>query len=113
MQALMVIPFVLYEKRTISEENKEKYTLRYILQPQNIIKPYISSLSASLFFLFVLTSFEWTYVSHGIVLGGLSNFFLSISRSLNKNSHDLESGGQVLVIIGVGLVIHSTLSVNP
>lgn len=57
MQALMVIPFVLYERRTSNEENKQKYTLEYIFTPQNIIKPYISSLSACLWFLFILTSF--------------------------------------------------------
>ena len=89
MQALVVLPFVFYERRTASEENKSKYTAAYIFDRKNIIKPYISSLAACLWFLSILTSFEWTYVSHGIVLGSLSNFCLSINRSLNKNSHDL------------------------
>lgn len=112
MQALFVIPFALYEKRTATPEQAEKYNFKYIFSPTNIIKPYISSLASSLWFFFILSSFEWTYVAHGIVLGNLSNFFLSIGRSLNKNSHDLESGGQVLVVLGILLVLHDSVSVH-
>jgi hypothetical protein len=89
MQALVVIPFLLFEKRTAPPENQEKYTLKYIFKPSNLIKPYASSLSSSLWFLMILSSFEWTFVSHGIVLGSISNFFLSIGRSFRKSSHDL------------------------
>lgn len=112
MQAIFMIPFILYEKRSSGDEVKEKYKLSYIFDRKNITKPYISSLSASLWFVFVLTSFEWTYVSHGIVLGGLSNFFLSISRSLRGQNHQIESGGQVLVILGILLVVQDTLMVD-
>jgi len=91
---------------------KGKYSLAYIFDRKNIIKPYISSLSASLFFLFILSSFEWTFVSHGIVLGGLSNFFLSIGRGFRNQAHSIESGGQVLVIMGVLLAIYDTISVT-
>lgn len=108
MQALVVIPFLLFEKRTAPPENQEKYTLKYIFKPSNLIKPYASSLSSSLWFLMILSSFEWTFVSHGIVLGSISNFFLSIGRSFRKSSHDLESGGQMLVVLGVVLVMYDS-----
>lgn len=109
MQAIFMLPFMMYERRTAAPEIKEKYALAYIFDRKNIVKPYISSLSASLWFLFILSSFEWTFVSHGIVLGGLSNFFLSISRSFRKQSHHIESGGQILVIIGVVLALQDSL----
>jgi hypothetical protein len=112
MQACFMLPFMMYERRTASPEIKDKYTIAYIIDRKNIIKPYISSLAASLWFLLVLSSFEWTFVSHGIVLGGLSNFFLSITRTLRKQSHHIESGGQILVILGVTLAIQDSIMLN-
>lgn len=41
-------------------------------------------------------------------MGSFSNFFLSIGRSCNKSSHDLEYGGQMFVVIGVILVLTDT-----
>jgi hypothetical protein len=37
-------------------------------------------------------------------LGNLVNFFLSLDRRARKAGHDLEIGGQVLVIVGIALV---------
>ena len=47
------------------------------------------------------------------MLGSLSNFFLSLSRSSRKSSHDLELGGQMLVVLGVAMVIFDTLRFDP
>lgn len=41
-------------------------------------------------------------------MGSLSNFFLSLGRSRRKSNHDLESGGQILVIGGVILMLYDT-----
>lgn len=113
MQMIMVIPFVLYEYRTCDENTKKKYSLSYIFNPSNMIKPLISSLATSLWFTTILFGFEWTSVSHSIVMGSLSNFFLSIGRSWRKSSHDLESGGQMFVVLGIVLVLTDTLKFTP
>jgi len=89
MQAFMVIPFVLYEYRSGGEEVKKKYEWKYIFNPQNLIKPLVSSFAVSMWFTMILFGFEWTSVSHSIVMGSMSNFFLSIGRSRRKASHDL------------------------
>lgn len=52
-------------------------------------------------------------MSHSIVMGSLSNFFLSIGRSWRGESHDFESGGQMFVILGVALVLSDTIKFNP
>ena len=113
MQIPMVIPFVLYEFRTATPEIRAQYTLDYIFKSTNIIKPLASSLATSFWFTMVLFGFEWTSISHSIVLGSLSNFFLSMDRSRRKSSHDLELGGQMLVVLGVVLVIVDTLRFDP
>jgi hypothetical protein len=41
-------------------------------------------------------------------MGSLSNFFLSLGRSWRRSSHDLESGGQILVVGGIILVLYDT-----
>lgn len=89
MQMIMVIPFVLYEYRTSDENTKKKYNLSYIFDNHNIIKPLASSLATSLWFTMIILGFEWTSISHSIVMGSLSNFFLSIGRTWRNSSHDL------------------------
>lgn len=89
LQALMIIPFVLYERRVAQGDTKEKYKLAYIFNPSNLKKAYFSSFATSFWFTIILTCFEWTYISHAIVLGSLSNFFLSIGRTIRKANHDL------------------------
>jgi hypothetical protein len=78
-----------------------------------MIKPVISAFATSLWFTVILFGFEWTSVSHSIVMGSLSNFFLSLGRSWRRSSHDLESGGQMFVVIGIMLVLTDTLKFNP
>lgn len=41
-------------------------------------------------------------------LGSMANFFLSIGRTTRGNGHDLEPGGQVLILIGIFLVLTDT-----
>lgn len=57
--------------------------------------------------------FEWTFISHGLVLGALSNFFLSIHRKITKSNHEVEGGGQLLVILGIILVIYDSITLVP
>lgn len=109
MQVFFSIPFMMYEWRTSSQEVRNKYSFAYITDKKNIIKPFISSLATTLFFLFILSSFEWTFVSHGIVLSSLSNFFLSIGRGFRSQTHSIESGGQVLVVLGLIIVVYDTI----
>jgi hypothetical protein len=113
MQTLMIFPFVLYERRVGNEEVKYQYTLGHIIKPVHLKKAYISSIATSIWFTCILTVFEWTYVSHGLVLGSLSNFFLSIHRSITKSEHELEPGGRYCVILGILLVIYDSYSLQP
>jgi hypothetical protein len=87
LQSVIVIPFVLYEYRISSEETKQQYKLKHILNPTHLKKVYLSSISTSIWFTCILTVFEWTYISHGLVLGALSNFFLSIHRRFTNSTH--------------------------
>jgi hypothetical protein len=113
MQTIMIFPFVLYERRVGNEEVKSQYTFKHIINPEHLKKAYISSIATSLWFTCILTVFEWTYVSHGIVLGTLSNFFLSIHRSITKSEHDLEPGGRYCVILGIFLVMYDSYRLSP
>jgi hypothetical protein len=101
LQAIFMIPFLLYEKRTGSESVKKKYSFEHIMRFEGLRKVYISSIGTSIWFSIILTCFEWTYISHALVLGSLSNFFLSINRSINHSTHSLEPGGQIFVIVGI------------
>lgn len=112
MQVFMVIPFVLYQYRTCDENTKKKYSLKYIFDPHVMIKPLISAFATSIWFSMILFGFEWTSISHSMVMGSLSNFFLSIGRSRRKSSHDLESGGQMFVVLGIALVLTDTFQFN-
>lgn len=49
-----------------------------------------------------------------MVLGGLSNFFLSVMRMLNgESNHELEKGGQVMVMLGFIMVMQDSYLLNP
>jgi hypothetical protein len=113
MQTFMIFPFVLYERRVGNEQVKSQYSLKHIINPEHLKKVYISSISTSLWFTVILTVFEWTYVSHGIILGSLSNFFLSIHRSFTKSEHDLEPGGRYCVILGILLLMYDSYNLPP
>ena len=108
LQALMIIPFVLYEKRTANPETLEKYKLEHIFTIAHLKKAYISAFSTSFWFTIILSTFEWTYISHAMFLGSMANFFLSIGRTTRGNGHDLEPGGQLLILMGVILVLIDT-----
>lgn len=106
LQSFMVVPFVLYERRTASEKVREMYSFSHIFKLEHFKKVYISSFATSFWFTMILTTFEWTYISHAMVLGALSNFFLSVMRMINgEKNHELEKGGQVMVLIGFFMVM--------
>jgi hypothetical protein len=54
-----------------------------------LVKPYVSSLASCLWLYLIHTVSEWTWISHGFVLGALSNFFLSIGRTLRSQNHHI------------------------
>jgi len=83
LQSFMVVPFVLYERRSATEEVRSMYSFRHIFKLEHFKKVYISSFATSFWFTIILTCFEWTYISHAMVLGALSNFFLSIMRMIS------------------------------
>jgi hypothetical protein len=113
LQTFIILPFVLYERRVASEEVKKQYRLSYILKPEHLKKVYISAISSSIWFTFILTVFEWTFVSHGIMLSALPNFFLSIHRSINNSEHQLEPGGRYCVILGILFVLYDSYQLRP
>ena len=51
--------------------------MKNIFNFKNMKKVYISSLGGTLWFTMVLFSFDFTFVSHAILLGNLANFFIS------------------------------------
>lgn len=65
-----------------------------------------------MWFTMILFCFEWTAVSHAIVLGSMSNLFLSLGRSYRKVSHFLELGGQLLMGLGLVLVILDSVEIR-
>ena len=118
MQSLMMIPFMLYEYRTGNELVRERYKLSYIFEKNHIRTLYITSLATTYFFTTILTLFEWTYISHCLVLGTLNNLFLSLynilkpaNTNINK-SHEMEIGGQLVALIGITLVMGDSYSID-
>jgi len=85
-----------------------KYSFSYIFDTTHFIKPLVSSLATSMWFTMILSGFEWTSVSHSIIMGSMSNFFLSLGRSWRKQSHELEAGGQILVLGGISLMLYDS-----
>ena len=57
MQVFMVLPFVLYQYRNSDEETKKKYSIKYVFDPHNMIKPLVSGLATSLWFSAILFGF--------------------------------------------------------
>lgn len=48
------------------------------------------------------------------MLGSLSNFFLSVMRMINgEKNHELEKGGQVMVMLGFLMVMQDSYLLNP
>lgn len=67
-----------------------------------------------MWFTFILFSFDYTSVSHSILLGSLSNFFLSATRTFKKGSKkiELEVVGLILVIFGILLVFIDSVTLD-
>lgn len=114
MQSLIMIPFAMYERRMGNEEVRSKYSISYVLRPENFRRLYFASFAQSFWFTTILFSFDWTYISHALVLGALSNFFLSVSRALNGlENHSYEKGGQALVLLGVLFIVGDSVALHP
>lgn len=47
-----------------------------------------------------------------MVLGALTNFFLSIERTFKKKNGSMEKGGQILIVLGIVCVIYDSISLN-
>ncbi|EAR82510.1 drug/metabolite transporter (DMT) superfamily protein (macronuclear) [Tetrahymena thermophila SB210] len=113
LQTFMMIPFLLYERRNIPEDKKYQYEFSYIFKLENIKKVFMVAFTNSIWFTMVLFAFEWNFISHALVLSGLSQLFFSIHRRLNKEeNHDYEYGGQAMVIFGVFCILADTLTYN-
>lgn len=88
LHLLILIPFVLFEYRTANVKKREMYALSHIFKPKHFKKLCFSSFQATFWVTTILTTIEWTYISHSMVLGALSNFFLSIERTIaGRNGH--------------------------
>ncbi|KAL4432768.1 hypothetical protein ABPG74_011589 [Tetrahymena malaccensis] len=106
MQFFLMIPFAQYEWRTGDEKIKAKYSISYILKSENLKKLFLSSFTQSTWFCFTLFCFEWTYVSHAIILGNLVNFYLFLQRVVRKDQiHYIEIFGGIITFLGVTFVL--------
>lgn len=56
LQSLIMIPFVLHEKRTISEHDAHKYTLSHILNLHHIKPLFIYSIVNVMWYTVILTA---------------------------------------------------------
>ncbi|EAR82509.1 transmembrane protein, putative (macronuclear) [Tetrahymena thermophila SB210] len=114
MQAVMMIPFLLYERRNLPEANQHKYSFSYIFKLENMKKVYLASCSLSIQFTMVLFAQDWNFISHSLVLSALIPFCFSINRIIKKQeNHNYESSGQAMVIFGVLCVLADTLMYDP
>lgn len=78
--ALILVPFVLYEKRTISEDLKYCYTYEYIFAKENIQLLFLSSLHTSVWNAVNCFCCQFTYIANVILFSGMTNFWFSVSR---------------------------------
>ncbi|KAL4432765.1 hypothetical protein ABPG74_011586 [Tetrahymena malaccensis] len=114
LQTFMMIPFLLHEKRNMPEDKKHQYELSYIFKLDHIKKVFMVAFTNSIWFTMVLFAFEWNFISHALVLSGLSQFFFSIHRLLNKEeNHNYESGGQAMIVFGVFCILADTITYDP
>lgn len=88
-----------------AEVKKLMYSISNIFNVHNLKNAYIVSLSKALWFVLLTTTFQFTPISHGLMLGMLMNFFLSLNRSINAQVHYLEPGGQIFVVVGILLIL--------
>ena len=112
LQLIIIIPFVLFERRSANEKVISQYKLSHIFEPKHIKKIFILSFTGAFYVTTILTTIEWTYISHSMVLGALTNFFLSIERTFQKKNGGMEKGGQILIILGIVCVIYDSISLD-
>jgi hypothetical protein len=66
-----------------------KYRLNYIFKFSHLQVAFFSSFATSMWFTLILTTFEWTFISHTIFLGAQANYFLSLARTIRGHGHGL------------------------
>lgn len=112
MTSFMLIPLIFWERR--QPQFKNLYSRENIFNLRHMRKIFLSSLGSSLWFGFLLFSFDYTSVSHAILMGNLQNFFLSLWRIYFKRqkSLEIEVVGQVLILIGISLIISDSVTMD-
>ena len=112
LQLLIILPFLLFERRSADEKVIKQYTLAHIFEPKHIKKIFILSFTGAFWVTTILTTIEWTYISHCLVLGALTNFFLSIERTVRKANGQMEKGGEILIVAGICFVIYDSMTLD-
>lgn len=90
----------------------KQYTFAHIFEPKHIKKIFIASFTAAFFVTTILTTIEWTYISHSMVLGALTNFVLSIERTIRGQNDQMEKGGEILICFGIGFIIYDSVTLE-
>ena len=112
-QSLIMIPFVLYEKRTYPLHlNPIPYPSKIsnILSFPNFRKIYIKSALVVSWYGIILTIGEYTHIAHALYFGSLTNFFLSVTRKRNIGVNKMESIGQIVILIGIVATFYGSLN---
>ena len=47
-----------------------------------------------------------------MVLGALTNFFLSIERTIKAANGQMEKGGQILIVIGIFMIFYDSATLD-
>ncbi|EGR27000.1 hypothetical protein IMG5_203400 [Ichthyophthirius multifiliis] len=113
LQSFMMIPFMLYEKRTGNETAKQQYKFSHMFNWYNLKQAYLSSIPTSIWFTLILFTFEWNFVAHAAILGNLSNFYNCINRNLAvgvTNPSDISSIG--LILLGILMILYDSYSLQ-
>lgn len=58
----------------------------------------------------ILFTFEWTYISHSLILGSMQNLYLCLARFYNKETtHKIERAGLIMAFSGIALVLFDSI----
>jgi hypothetical protein len=79
MTSFWLLPLLYIEYS--NPDHRKAYTKANILNLKNLKNLYLSSIGSTIWFTTILFTFDYTPVSHAILLGNLANFFLSILRT--------------------------------
>ncbi|CAD8092368.1 unnamed protein product [Paramecium primaurelia] len=102
IQSMFLIPVMMYEQRTGSQQVKSQYEFRYIFQWENMRQLYYASISPTIASTIFLFCFDYNYIATIFILGSQTNFWLSAVRVQSQN-HILEKRGQIFSFFGYKL----------